>query len=224
MVTLMTRPRYYGVTGWMQCWSVLFLFSSITHKLKCFQGKLSRAMKAQPDHPDAYTIVHDLCTSSIAQIEAALTEQRRVEAADAKRKEEEAQAKVEMARLEAEREAKEMQEKVDRIENDRLEIEAAERQLQLRKQALHDAQKDAAAGKGVDEDEEEEEQEEDGDEIESSTEGQTVCIPSRYAIFYNVPVLGECQNAGKASTGVGYPSKAAPNASRQCELYYLIGI
>jgi hypothetical protein len=58
-------------------------------------------MKAQPDHPDAYTIVHDLCTSSISQIESALTEQRRVEAADAKRKEEEAQAKAEMARLEA---------------------------------------------------------------------------------------------------------------------------
>jgi hypothetical protein len=177
-------------------------------------------MKAQPDHPDAYTIVHDLCTSSISQIESALTEQRRVEAADAKRKEEEAQAKAEMARLEAEREAKEIQEKVDRIENDRLEIEAAERQLQVRKQALHDAQKDAAAGKGVDEDEEEEEEEEeDGDQIESSTEGQTVCIPSRYAIFYNVPILGECQNAGKAWTGVGYPSKAAPNASCQCESY-----
>ena len=61
-------------------------------------------MKAQLEHADVLNLVHELCKSTISEIESTLIKQRVLDTFKAKRKKDKAQAKEEMAWAEAEHE------------------------------------------------------------------------------------------------------------------------
>jgi len=97
-------------------------------------------MTAQPMHAEVFGIANELCASTITEVEEGLARQRASDAVEVIRRQEEERVKVEMARIAAEDEERDKQEHLKQLEQDRLHIEAAERELQIRKQALRDAQ------------------------------------------------------------------------------------
>ena len=127
-------------------------------------------MKAQPEHADVLNLVHELCESTISKLESALTKQRELDAAKAKRKEDEAQTKEEMARAEAERKERERQEKAKKLAQDKLDIQAVECDLLAWKQAYNNAQRAATTVDSGNEDDK------DKDNIQSVVEEPKVCL------------------------------------------------
>jgi len=102
-------------------------------------------MRSQPNHADIFVATNELCASTITEVESGLASQVESDAAERLQCQEEERVKVEMARIAAERDERETQDRLKKIEQDQLTIQAAERELCMRKQALHDAQKLADA-------------------------------------------------------------------------------
>jgi hypothetical protein len=115
-------------------------------------------------------VLGDLGARMIIDFEARLKNQQELDAADARRIEEEERTKAEAAKLDAEREEKERMEKVRRREQDMLEIAAAERELQARKKAL------SITDKGADDNDviEVEDDDDDDDCSDSAADGPPV--------------------------------------------------
>jgi membrane protein involved in colicin uptake len=104
-----------------------------------------------PDYRDVFGALHELCTKTIGHVETQLANQKASDEADAKKMEEDRKRIDAMARLEAERERQEKADALRRMKEEEDIIKAAERKLQLKKQALRDAQR-AANPPVVDED------------------------------------------------------------------------
>jgi hypothetical protein len=122
-----------------------------------------------PDHRGVIGCLQELCTKTIRQTEAHLANQQASDEAEKRKMEEDRKKIDEMARLEAEWEAKEKADALKRLHDEEESIKAVERELELKKQALRDAQK--AADILVDDQDEDE----DEDEVASvSTVGDQV--------------------------------------------------
>ena len=109
-------------------------------------------MASQPNHVDVFRAANDLCASTITEVENALASQRESDAAEASRLREEERQKAEMARLAAVQEEEGKLERLKKLQQDRLDIKAAEHELQMRKQALRDAEKGPDDGDNNDND------------------------------------------------------------------------
>ena len=122
-------------------------------------------MGSQPNHRDVCSALNELCAQTTFDVEAQLVEQKELDEAEARRLAEEEKKREEMTRLLAEQE-----EKVKQMEQDQRDIEAVERELDARKQALHDAQKAA----DIDDDDNDDDDDDERDS-ESTAEGRQVC-------------------------------------------------
>jgi hypothetical protein len=156
-------------------------------------------MTAQPTHVDLFSITNELCVCTITEVEGGLVGQRMAEAVEAIRHQEEEMAKAEMARIAAEHEEHEKQERLKKLEQDRLDIEAAEHELEMHKQALHNAQK------GSDPHDDDNDDDDDDNGSVSVPEGH----PVRHSLIYSAHSLltmtsnisGNYQGQDEASAG-----------------------
>ena len=124
-------------------------------------------MQAQPEHSDILNFVHPLCKLTIYEVKSTLTKQRELNAGKAKRKDDKAWVKEEMAWEKAECEKRERQEKAKKLAQNKLNIQAAERDLLAWKQAYDNTQRGAAAVDSGNED--------DNDNIKSIVKEAKVC-------------------------------------------------
>jgi len=117
-------------------------------------------------------VLNELCAQTASDVEAQLVEQKKLDEFEARRLAEEEKKREEMTRLLAEQEEKVRLEKVKQMEQDQRDIEAVERELDARKQALHDAQKAA----DIDDDDTDDDNNDDNErDSESTAEGRQVC-------------------------------------------------
>jgi len=126
-------------------------------------------MVAQPDHHNIFNSISMLCAAIITKFDGGLLKQRELDAAEAKRIEEEAKRQTELERLEAERVEKEKLDRIQKMAEDRQAIEAAKRDLKAKERALHEAENQAQADKAADH--LDDEIDNDGDEDDDNDEG-----------------------------------------------------
>ena len=154
-------------------------------------------MSAQPTHVDVFSAANHLCASTITEVEGELKIQREADVEQALRRQAEERLKVEMEKIAAKHDALEEQDRLKKIEQDRLDIEAVEHELQIRKQALRDAQKGANT--------QEDDNDNDDNSSISSPDGQLVhhiLICSVHSLLIMMPNLsGNYQGQDEASGG-----------------------
>ena len=129
-------------------------------------------MNMQPEHQSVSSTLGELCVQSILDMEKCLQIQKESDEAISRQLEEEKRARLEQEQLVAEQVEKERVEQLKKLEDKWASITAAERELALKKQQLHDAEKAAV----------EEDKEMDWDDgcsnISESTASQTMVHPS----------------------------------------------
>jgi hypothetical protein len=164
-------------------------------------------MAVQPTHADVFRIANELCVSTITEMEEGMATQCMSDAAEAIRRQEEDALKVETARIVAEQGEQEKQAHLKRLEQDRLDIEAAERELKIRKQALHDAQKGPDAqkepnvkkGPNTHNDAHDDDNDNDNDDSSVSTpDGHPVRRRLLYSVYSLLTVMSDVSGNDKA--------------------------
>ena len=129
-------------------------------------------MNMQPEHQSVSSTLGELCVQLIVDMEKCLQIQKESDEAMLRQLEEEKRARLEQEQLVAEQVEKERVEQLKKLEDKWASITAAERELALKKQQLHDAEKAAVV----------EDEEMDGDSgcsnISKSTASQTMVHPS----------------------------------------------
>ncbi|KIM76568.1 hypothetical protein PILCRDRAFT_12625 [Piloderma croceum F 1598] len=138
-------------------------------------GKLSRADGLHSDHREVIGCLHELCTKTICSTETQLANQQASDEAKKKKMEEDMKRIDEMVRLENEQEAKEKADALKQMLDEQENLKAMERELEMKKQALHDAQKAA----DILVDDQDQDQDQDQDDVASvSTVGDQV-VPKK---------------------------------------------
>ena len=128
-------------------------------------------MNTQPEHQSVSSTLGELCVQSIVDVEKHLQLQKESDEAISRQLKEK-RARLEQERLAAKQVEKERVEQLKKLEDEWASIAVAERELALKKQQLHDAEKAAVV----------EDEEMDGDDgcrdISESTTSQTMVHPS----------------------------------------------
>ena len=128
-------------------------------------------MNTQPEHQSVSSTLGELCVQSIVDVEKHLQLQKESDEAISRQLKEK-RARLEQEQLAAKQVEKERVEQLKKLEDEWASIAVAERELALKKQQLHDAEKAAVV----------EDEEMDGDDgcrdISESTTSQTMVHPS----------------------------------------------
>ena len=135
-------------------------------------------MNMQPEHQSVSSTLGELCVQLIVDVEKHLQIQKELDEGISRQLEEK-RVRLEQEQLAAEQAEKERVEQLKRLEDEWVSITAAERELALKKQQLHNAEKAAAV----------EDEEMDGDDghsnINESTASQAMVHPS-FKIHINI--------------------------------------